>query len=255
MRAAAALIAPSLRALRRRIGGLAGFSVLFLLIAAGIRLVVPRHEGHLEVEQLFQLGGYPLVSGLLLFGWVLGRFPLIATLVLLAGVFSHDRARGYTRLYAARSVSLLHIYATRFVVLLGLAFLLSAVLLPAFDVLLIGRWAGPATLVLIAAYVLTYGSLMAVLSVWTRGDAWIALGLALAAILWHSMRTAGALDAAPTAAREVVTLLLPPHGALFALESAFANVQPIPWYAFAYVLGYSALLLLIAGLSFRYREI
>jgi hypothetical protein len=250
-----ALIGPALRALRRRLLLLGAFSLLFLFAAAGLRVLAPRHEGHLEIEQLFQVGGYPLVSGLLLFGWLLGRFPLVATLVLAAGVFSDDRAHGYTRVYAARRVSLLRLYGVRLAVLLALAFVLSAVLLPAFDILLLGQWAGPGTLVVSAAYVLTYGSLVAVLSIWTRGDAWIALALAITAILWHSLRQGGILDAAPTAAREIVSLILPPHGALFVLENAFAALEPIPWAAFGYVVAYAAVLLLLAGLSLLHREI
>lgn len=250
-----ALVGPALLALRRRILGLLAFSMLFLAAAAATRLLAPTHEGHVEVEQLFQIGGYPLVSGLLVLGWILGRFPLIAALVLLAGIFSYDRSMGYARLYAARPVALTAIYGMRFAVLICLACALSALLLPAFDMLLIGQWAGPSTLVLVVAYVFVYGSLVALLSVWTRADAWIALGLALAAILWHALRTGGALDALPVALREVVSILLPPHGALFQLETAFANLQPIPWPAFAYVIAYSAVLLILAGFGLVNREI
>lgn len=252
---ATALVGPTLVALRRRLIGLLAFSLLFLAVAAGTRLLAPRHEGHLEVEQLFQIGGYPLVSGLLLLGWVLGRFPLIASLVLLAGIFSHDRNTGYARIYTVRPVSRLAIYGSRFAVLTFIAFGLSALLLPAFDVLLIGQWAGPGTIVLVAAYVLVYGSLVALLSVWTRADAWIALGIAIFAILWHALRTGGALDTTPVALREVLSFILPPHGALFQIETAFANAMPIPWAAFAYVIAYSAVLLVLAGLSLTRREI
>src|SRR5690606_2236630 len=125
---ATALVGPTLVALRRRLIGLLAFSLLFLAVAAGTRLLAPRHEGHLEVEQLFQIGGYPLVSGLLLLGWVLGRFPLIASLVLLAGIFSHDRNTGYARIYTVRPVSRLAIYGSRFAVLTFIAFGLSALL-------------------------------------------------------------------------------------------------------------------------------
>jgi hypothetical protein len=252
---AAALVGPALLALRRRMLGLLAFSLLFLAVAAGTRLLAPTHDGHVEVEQLFQIGGYPLVSGLLLLGWVLGRFPLIAALVLLAGIFSHDRAMGYARIYAVRPVSRLATYGMRFAVLAGIAFILSTLLLPAFDVLLIGQWAGPGTFVLIAAYVLVYGSLVALLSVWTRADAWIALALAISAILWHALRTGGALDATPVALREALSIILPPHGALFQIETAFASLQPVPWAAFAYVLAYAAVLLVLAGVSLVRREI
>src|SRR6185436_1858694 len=80
----------------RRIGALIGFAILCVLAALAARLTVGE-QGHVEVGELFLVGGYPLVSALLLIGWMLGRFPVIATLVLLAGVFSADRTDGYAR--------------------------------------------------------------------------------------------------------------------------------------------------------------
>jgi hypothetical protein len=252
---ALALIGPTLRTLRRRLIGLAAFGALFLLTAAATRTLAGTHEGHVELERLLALGGYPLMSGVLLLGWVLGRFPLIATLVLLAGVFSHDRATGYARVYTTRPISRLSIYGLRVATLGALAFALSAALMPAFDALLLGQWAGPATFILIAAYVLVYGSLVAALSVWTRADAWVALALSLVAVLWFTLRAGGVLDAAPPGIREVVSMLLPPYGALIAIETAFGNLQPIPWNAFLYAVVYSVLLLLVAGLGLVRREI
>ena len=43
---------------------------------------------------------------ILLIGWLVGRFPMIAALVLMQGAFSSDRAAGYARLYAVRPRSL-----------------------------------------------------------------------------------------------------------------------------------------------------
>jgi hypothetical protein len=213
------------------------------------------HEGHLELDRIFEVGGAPLASGFLLLGWALGRFPLLAVLVLMAGCFSHDRAAGYARLYFARPVSPLQVYGVRFAVLALLAFALCALLMPTFDVILLGAWAGPATLVLIAAYIIAYGTLAALLSAWTRGDAWIALLLALLSIVWHALRTGGALETTPPGIREVITLVLPPHGALFRLESAFAEASPVPWDAFLYVALYGALMLVLAGISITQRDV
>jgi hypothetical protein len=244
----------TVRSHRRRILGLVAFVAIALAAASAARILVADEHGHVNADQLFLLGGYPAVSALLLLGWLLGRFPLIATLVLMAGLVSHDHAEGYARLYAVRPLSPVRVYGTRFVVLGGLAFAVSAVLLPAFDLLLLGTWAGPATLVLILANVLVFGALTAFLSVWTRGDAWIALLLGLAALVWQALRDAGRL-AVPPGVRDVVSFILPPQAALFRLEEAFGDVAPIPWDAFVYAAGYGLVLLVIAALALRRREL
>lgn len=248
-----ALAGLTLRARRRRILALLAFAGLFLASGATARLLVTDADGHVNADQLFLLGGYPAVSALLLLGWLLGRFPLIATLVLMAGFFADDRANGYVRLYAVRPVSPLRIYGTRFVVLAGVAFGISAVLMPTFDLLMLGTWAGPATLVLILAHVLAFGGLVALLSVWTRADAWITLLLAIAALVWDGLRSAGML-AVPPGVRDVVAFILPPQAALFRLEEAFGAIQPIPWDAFLYVVGYGVAMLVAAALALHRRE-
>ena len=238
----------------RRILGLIGFGVLFIVAGLAARALTGQ-EGHVELGQLLQMGGYPLVSAMLLLGWLIGRYPIIAALVLLAGLFSGDRANGYARLYGVRPVSFLQLYGLRFLVLLAIAFLLGAVLLPIFDVIMLGAWAGPATLVLIACYVLLYGSLVSFLSIFTRADAWIALALALIAMIWEALRRGNALNDAPPIVRDVISFLLPPQGPLFRIETAFAEMQPIPWSAVGYVVGYSFVLLLAAAVFGTDREL
>ncbi|HEY8484566.1 MAG TPA: hypothetical protein VIL13_08140 [Longimicrobiales bacterium] len=252
---ALAVLSLTLRDRRRRLLALIAFAALFLAAGLTARLLVGRGDhGEVDFNQLFLVGGYPLVSGLLLLGWLLGRYALITTLVLMAGIVSHDRSAGYARLYAVRPVSPIRFYAFRFLVLGALAFLLSAALMPAFDFIMLGTWAGPATLVLILAYVLAYGSLTTLLSVWTRADAWITLLLAIVAMVWDALRRAGLL-VMPPGVREVITFVLPPQAALLRLEEAFADVQPIPWDAFAYVAGYGAVMLILAGISLLRREL
>lgn len=243
-----------LRALRGRLLVLLAFAAVFLAAAATARLVSGGADGHVELDRIFEIGGAPLASALLLLGWAIGRFPMIAVLVLMAGVVSHDRATGHARLYLARPASPLGLYGVRFIVLAITAFAMSAVLVPLFDLIMLGHWAGPNTLLLIAAYIVTYGSITALLSVWTRGDAWIALLLGILAIVWHSLRAGGVLENTPPGVREVVTLLLPPHGALFAIESAFAQAGPLPFDAFIFVLVYGLVLLVLAGVSIAQRE-
>lgn len=254
MRAALALAWLELHARRKRILALAAFAALFLAAGLTARLLVADAHGHLDADQLFMVGGYPLVSALLLLGWLLGRFPLIATLVLMAGIVSDDRATGQARLYAVRPASPQILYGTRFLVLALAAFTMSAILLPAFDLLLLGTWAGPATLVLILANVLAFGGLVTILSVLTRADAWIALFLTLAALVWNALRAASKLTV-PIGVRDVVSFILPPQAAILRLEDAFGSLQPIPWDAFLYVAGYGTALLALAGLLLRRREL
>ncbi len=253
MRRAAALLPPTLRDLAPRLLGLIAFAALFLVSGALARTFLIGPEGRVEIGGLLRSGGYPLASGLLLLGWLLGRFPVIAVLVLAAGLFSRDRAEGWARLYYARPVAPLAIYGLRLLLVAALAFALSAVVMPAFDLLMLGRWAGWATLVLAAANIAVYGGLTALLSVWTRADAWITLLLALAALVWNAVLRAGI--AVPPGPRELITFVLPPQGAILQLESAFGSLEPIPWTAFWYTLGYGAVALALAWLSLRRREV
>lgn len=207
------------------------------------------------MDDLFRLGGYPLVSAVLLMGWTVGRFPLFAAIALFAGLAWGGRASGPARLLHARPVSPLAIYAVRAALFGALAFLASALVLPAFDLLILGAWGGSATLALAAAYILAYGGLTALLSVWTRADAAIAALLAILAHVWHGALRSGAADAIPRGVGRFLSFALPPQGALHELEGAFAGVQPVPWDSFGYVAGYAALLAALTALSIVVREI
>lgn len=242
-----------LLARRRRALALLAFAVLFLIAAVAAHALAGEPD-RIDLGTLYQIGGYPLMSGLLVLGWLLGRFPLAASLVLMSGVFSGDRESGLARLVAARPVSPALLYGTRFLVLTALAFAISAVVMPLFDIIVLGHWAGPATLVLITAHVLVWGGLTALLSVVTRLDAWLTLLLALFAMVWASLGHAGLLPVAPPVA-DVVGFILPPEPQLFRLEGAFANVKAIPWSAFRFAAGYGIVALLLAAFFVRRREI
>lgn len=248
------MVALFLRTRLRRIAALSAFALLFIAAGLTARILTGAEHGQVELENVYRFGGYPLASALLLLGWLLGRFPLIAILVLSAGMVSDDRISGMSRLYAVRGTSLVGIYLKRFGVIVLAAFALSALLLPGFDLIMLGTWAGHATLVLIASYVAVYGALCFLLSVWFRGEAWLAVALAIAAMLWNALLRAGMLSEAAPGIREVIAVLLPPQGALFQLESAFGSLQPVPWGAFAYIMVYAAVLLAAALASLRLRE-
>lgn len=251
-RAAFRMAVLEITARRRRIFALLAAAALFLA-AGATAATLGRQDGHVEFDRLFEIGGYPLISGMLLAGWLLGRFPLVATLVLTAGIVSMDGEDSRGRLLAIRPVHPALVYGARFLVLAGLAFLLSALLLPAFDLVMLGAWAGPATLVLILAHVLVWGGLTALLSTFTRLDAWITLMLALLAMVWASLAGARMLPLAPPFV-DAVAFVLPPQAALFALEGAFADLQPIPWDAFWFAAGYGLVALILAGLLLARRQ-
>lgn len=248
------MLALFVRTRLRRIMALIAFGILFLAAGITARLLVGTENGHVEMGELFVVGGYPLVSTLLLLGWALGRYPLIAILALTAGIISEDRVSGMSRLYAVRPASLMGIYARRFAATAAIAFVLSSGLLPFFDLVMLGEWAGYPTLILILGYIAVYGTLCFLLSVWFQHEVWLVVALAVAAMLWDALLRAGTLNASSSFIRKGVAIVLPPQGALFQLESAFGAIQPVPWGAFAYVLAYGAILFVAALVSLRIRE-
>src|SRR5687768_17513538 len=104
------MIALFLRSRTRRIAALIAFAMLFLLSALAARALVGTEHGQVEMGNLYQVGGYPLVSALLLLGWLIGRYALVAILVMMSGVVSGDRRDGTMRLYAVRPASLAMLY-------------------------------------------------------------------------------------------------------------------------------------------------
>lgn len=244
-----------MRSRARRILALIAFALLFIAAGFTARAIVGTKDNHVEMGELFLVGGYPLVSTLLLLGWLLGRYPLIATLALFSGIVSEDRVNGMSRLYAVRPTSLARIYMSRFAVGGLIVFVLSALLLPLFDLMMLGTWAGPATLILIASYIAVYGSLCFFLSIWIRHEVWLVLGLSVLAMLWDALLRSGNLAEVAPDMRTVVSIVLPPQGALFQLESAFGTLQPIPWGSFAYVMAYALILFVAGAVSLRIREI
>lgn len=237
-----------------RILALLAFGAVFIAAAATARLFASSN-GHVEFDRLMGVGGYPLVSALLLTGWLVGRFPLVAVLVLAAGVYSRDRDTGFARLLATHARFPLLPFALRTGLALLLAALLSAVVLPAFDSMMLGRLPGPQLFALVLGYVLVFGALTALLSTLTRGDAWIALFIAIAAVIWHALLRSGAVATAAPGPRGLLTAVLPPQGALAQLETAFAADGKVPGFALLYCAIYAALALVLAGVAAARREL
>ena len=85
-------------AMRRRLFALAGLGAVFLLAGAAAALFLRDEHGDVHIDALFLVGGYQAASALLLLGWLLGRLPLIAVLLLMGGIVSGDRDTGLARL-------------------------------------------------------------------------------------------------------------------------------------------------------------
>ena len=244
-----------LRSNLRRIAALSAFALLFLLSGLAARFLVGTEHGQVEMGNLYLVGGYPLVSAMLLLGWMLGRYALVATLVMFAGIVSSDRVNGTMRLYAVRPRWVGFLYLKKYLTAAFIVFAMSAFLMPAFDLILLGRWAGPATFLLIISYILVYGSLTFLLSVWLRGEVWIAIMLAITAMLWDALIRSGIIANSAPVIRELVTIILPPQSALFRLETAFGAETAIPWGSFAFVLAYGVIITIAALVSLRIREL
>ncbi|MBR9990807.1 MAG: hypothetical protein KFH98_13685 [Gemmatimonadetes bacterium] len=255
LRALPLFLALSLRSRARRLVGLSAFGLVFLAAGATARIFTGREHGHVELDMLFEIGGTTLVSVLLLLGWLIGRFPMIAVLVLMSGIFSDDRAHGHARLYAVRPSSILLLYGMRMLMFAVIAFAMSAVLIPGFDLLILNEWSGTSVFALIAAQIMVYASLTALLSMATRADAWIALFLGILATVWYALRRVEFLQNTPSFVRETISVLLPPQGALLRVEAAFANSLPVPADAMLYILIYAVLVLLLAGVGLARREL
>jgi hypothetical protein len=207
MSALVSFLALTLRSRVRRIIGLTAFALVFIAAGATARIGTGSAHGHVELDRLFEIGGTTLVSALILIGWLVGRIPMIATLVLVSGMFSDDRAAGHARLYAVRPRSLVLLYGARLLTLCAIAFAMSAIVLPAFDLLILNQCTGAGVFPLIVSQVLVYGSLTALLSVLTRADAWVALFLGILAAVWYALRRMDFFQSAAPAVRETVTLL------------------------------------------------
>jgi hypothetical protein len=240
---------------RKRIAALALFGALYLIGAVAARVIGTGEHGQVEPDKLMMVGGYPLLSAFLLSGWSIGRFPIVIVLVMVGGLFSADVRAGYTRLYAATRVRILALYAFRLLLLMLLAFALAATVLPVFDYIILRKPSGLQLYVLTAAYVLVFGSLTALFSVFTKADAWAALFAWIAATVWYALLRGGLLDRVPQLLTQAISVVLPPQAALNTIENAFGNGQAVPWGAFLYVCMYAAIILLIAGLALTRREI
>src|SRR5690606_8214888 len=99
-----------------------------------------------------------------------------------------------------------------------------------------------------------FGALTFLLSVWTRADAWIAVLLSMLAMVWYSLRRGDLLAGVAPGLREIITLLLPPHGAILEIEQAYAQGLVLAWGGAMIVLVSAALAMLLGCVGLTDRE-
>lgn len=223
--------------------------VLLLGVAALMYLLEPAFHQHGEEIDPGQAVGLSAAG----ISATLSYFAGLAMIVLLGGFISTDRREGYARLFFAHPTRPLALYALRWGLALAIAVGGAAIFL-VFGQLLAwgefrGGWAG---ILLALTSAVVYGGLMAFLSAaLSRGDGWIAFLLFLPTLVPQVVELA--LAALPTALRQLLLFVLPPHGALQVVWQGLLE-GTVVWAAVAFALGYGAVWLAAAALVLRLRE-
>ncbi len=222
--------------------------LLALLPLAGLLyLGEPGFHQHDEFDlQAIYLGPLGISS-------TISYFAGLTMIILLGGQISRDRQMGYTRLFFANPTSPLTYYGARLGIAYALAMIGSVLFLALGQIIAWGLtprgWAG---LLLPVLTGLVYGGLVTFLSViLPRGD-----GLA-AFIFFLPTFLPGILDIALSNAslpvRQLVQLILPPHGAVARVWQELIE-GGIAWIPAAYAAAYGVVLLIAAGAILRVRE-
>lgn len=222
--------------------------VLVLVGVAGLLyLLEPGFHQHDEFDlQALYLGPLGISS-------TISYFAALTMIILLGGQISRDRQMGYSRLLFAHPVTPLSYYGLR----LGIAYLVAivgSVLFLAFGQIIAWGtfprgWMG---LLLPLLTALVYGGLVTFLSVvMPRGDAVTAFLLFLPTFLPAILEIG--LANASLSVRQLVLIILPPHGAVARVWEALLDGR-IAWIPALYVAAYGLVLLVAAGVILRMRE-
>ena len=231
---------------------LRGFVPRLVLVAlAGLMFfqLEPGFHQHGAAPEEFRLdlGAWGLAASL-------ANLAALSMLILLGGFVSHDRRRGYYRMYFSHPTRPLAFYGLKWLLGLALAVAAAAVFLVLGQLAAWGHFEGGwrgLYLALLAA--VAYGGLIAFLSVvLPRGDAWVALVLFLLNYFWLQAISMGARPL-PPALSQVVSLLLPPQLALADVYDGLLRSQ-VAWGASAFVAGYGLFWLVVAGVLLKLRD-
>lgn len=180
-------------------------------------------------------------------------FAALTMIILLGGQISRDRQMGYTRLLFATPVSPVTYYGLRLAIAYIVAMVGSVLFLAIGQMIAWGTtprgWMG---LLLPMLTALVYGGLVTFLSVvMPRGDALMAFIFFLPTFLPGLLDIA--LSNASLPVRQAVLLILPPHGAVARVWEGLLDGR-IAWIPAAYVAAYGLVLLAIAAVILRMRE-
>lgn len=180
-------------------------------------------------------------------------FAGLTMIILLGGQISRDRQMGYTRLYFANPTSPLAYYGLRVAIAYGVAMVGSVLFLVLGQVIAWGLtprgWAGLLLPVLTA---LVYGGLVSFLSVvLPRGDGLVSFLFFLPTLLPGILDFS--LSNAPLVVRQLVLIILPPHGAVARVWEKLLD-GGIAWSPALYVAAYGLILLVAAGAILRVRD-
>lgn len=198
--------------------------------------------------------GFAVDLGPLGISATLANLAGLSMVILLAGFISADRRRGYYRIFFSHPTNPLAFYGLRWVLALGLALLAATVFLVVGQFAAWGEFRGGWSGLLLALLsAVAYGGLIAFLSaLLPRGDAWVAVLLFVFTFIWLQVLALGAQPFS-LPVRQILTLLLPPQTALQDMYEEIV-VGRIAWDAAAFVAGYGAVWLGLAGVMVRFRE-
>ena len=234
------MIALILYDLRWRLFSLLGIAALLYAGEPGFH----QHDGFdLQAIYLGPLGISSTIS----------YFAGLSMIVLLGGQISRDRQMGYTRLFFANPTSPLTYYAVRLGVAYTVAMVGSVLFLVLGQMIAWGLtprgWAG---LLLPLLTALVYGGLVTFLSVvLPRGDGLMAFIFFLPTFLPGILDFS--LSNAPLVVRQLVLIILPPHGAVARVWQELLE-GGIAWVPITYTAAYGVVLLVAAGAILRSRD-
>ncbi len=235
------MIALILHDIRWRLLSLLGIAALLYALEPGFH---QHEEFDLQSLYLGPLGVSATIS----------YFAALTMIILLGGRISRDRQMGYTRLLFANPVSPVTYYGLRLAIAYAVAMIGSVLFLAVGQVIAWGTtprgWMG---LLLPLLTALVYGGLVTFLSaVMPRGDTFTAFLFFLPTFVPGILDVSLANASLPV--RQIVLLILPPHGAVARVWEGLLDGQ-IAWIPALYAAAYGLILLVAAGVVLRTREL
>ncbi|HET6229459.1 MAG TPA: hypothetical protein VFE05_05215 [Longimicrobiaceae bacterium] len=189
--------------------------------------------------------------------FTLSNLAGLSLVILLGGFISHDRWRGYYKLYFAHPVRPVTFYAVRWLVGVAAAMGVAALFLVFGQLAAWGEMrVGPAFLLQPLLFTLVYGGILAFLSAliaWPWVDALLVVAIFYATEVWRFLIQDMGLELLTPGLRALVFLVLPPHYALNDIYTGL-TMGVVDWAATLFTAGYALFWLALAALLVRFRE-